>query len=191
MAQVLSVDEVLDSMTANRVNSKGEVIPNRFNKKEFTKLLKAMMNDPTLTAQVAKVSEGSLSKVEDIAVGESFRKWCRSLVEKAGIDPAESATVLSSDFTIDNAEGFYEFIATAIWLYMERGNMFQFIPKSDFNAASIGVKKVGKKTKSYHAKDIRTGQDLGEFETEYDEHRVLYVTKAGCPKWLQKRKKLK
>lgn len=189
MATKLSVNEVLDSMTATKVNKDGEIIPNRFNKKDFTKLLKAMMNDPKLTTEVAKVQKKELQGAEEIAVGEGFRKWCRNLVEKAGIDPNESAVVMTDEFQIDNADGIYDFIATALWLYMERGNLFQLMPKDDFQAAQIGVKTVKEKTREYEASNPKTREKLGVYEQTNAKHRELYVKDAGCPSWLQKKKK--
>lgn len=187
----MSVEEVLDTMTASKTNKDGEVIHNRFNKKEFTKLLKAMMNDPGLKTTVAKVSKGELESVEELAVGEGFRKWCRSLVEKAGIDANESAVVMTDDFSIDNAEGIYEFIATAIWLYMERGNLFQFIAKEDCNAVSIGVKSVPKKVTEREENNPSTGEKIGPFRRTSEAHREVFLKNASCPKWLKKREKLK
>lgn len=185
----LTLSEVLDSMTATKTNKDGEIIYNRFNKKEFNKLLKAMMNDPQLKTQVAKVSKGALESVDEIAVGEGFRKWCRNLVEKAGIDSSDSEVVMTEDFVIDNVDGIYEFIATAIWLYMERGNMFQFIAKEDCNAASIGVKSVKKKVTEREESNPSTRESLGVFTRTSEAHREIFLKNAGTPKWLKRREK--
>lgn len=190
MAKV-SVNDVLDTMTASKTNKDGEVIHNRFNKKEFNKLLKAMMNDPELKTQVANVSKGTLESVEEIAVGEKFRKWCRSLVEKAGIDSSDSEVVMTDAFEIDNVDGIYEFIATAIWLYIERGNLFQLMQKDDCNGASIGLKTVTKKITEREAKNPSTRESLGTFRQTNEEHREVFIKNAGTPKWLKKREKLK
>ena len=185
----VTVDEVLAEMTAS-VNEKGEIVNKSFNKKNFTKLLKAMMNDPELKTQVANVKNGELVSVDEIAVGQEFRNWVRKVVEKAGVDHNDSEVVTTDAFEIDSAEGIYDFIATAIWLYIEKGNMFSLMPKENFGNVSFGVKKVPKKVKQQESRNPMTGEKLGMFEHTYDEHLELVVKNGGCPKWMKKRKKL-
>ena len=190
MAARLTVEEVLAQMEAKRDDEGNIKTFNQFNKKNFTKLLKAMMNDPSLTTQVAKVTKGQLESVEEIAVGSDFRNWCRKLVEKAGVDPNESQVVMTKDFQIDSADGLYEFFATAVWLYMEKGNLFQLLPKEDCKAASFGVKKV-KANKTVRAtRNPITGEDNGTFEFSEEDHREMFVKNAGCPDYLKQRKKV-
>lgn len=188
MAKVLTVNEVLEEIKAKE-NSRGTVVLNRFNKKKFEKLMKAMINDPEFATQVAVVKKGELETVEDIKVSASFRKFIQHVVEKAGVDKSESSKVLDSTFTVDKVEGMYEFFATAMYLYMEQGNKFDLLPKQDFKG-SLYIKnnKPSKKvSKAYHPK---TRDFLGEFETERDSHRSLGI-KSACPSYLKKRKKVK
>lgn len=185
---ILTVEEVLTEIKASK-NDAGKTVLNRFNKKKFEKLLKAMANDANFKTQVAVVKKGELDSVEDIAVSEGFRKFCKHVVEKAGVDKAESPKVLTSDFTVDNMEGLYEFFATAIYLYMEAGNRFDLISKEDFKGSLfIRENAPSKRTqKIFHPK---TREDLGVIEIEKTSHRSLGV-KSACPSYLKKRKKIK
>lgn len=186
--QVLKVTEVLEEIKASE-NEAGKRVINRFNKKRFEKLLKAMANDPNFTTQVAIVKKGELETVEEIAVSEGFRKFCKHIVEKAGVDKAESPKVLTEDFTLDTMDGMYEFFATAVYLYMDAGNRFDLLPKEDFKGSLfIRENKPSKRVqKIFHPK---TREDLGVIEIEKDTHRSLGV-KSACPSYLKKRKKIK
>lgn len=187
MSKVVSVQEVLAEIEAKK-NEKGKVVPNRFNKQKFEKLLKAMFNDAKFTTQVAKVSKGNLESVEEIEVSQGFRKFCKKVCEKAGIDKAESEKLLSADFTIDNAEGIYEFFATAMYLYMDKGNKFDLLQKDDFKG-SIYVKDVDGKEGEW--KDVfhpRTREPLGKSKVNTKKHKVLGI-KSGCPSFLKDRLK--
>ena len=81
----LKLKDVLETMTA-QTKEDGSIITNRYNKKNFEKVLTAMTSDPEFTFQVNKISKGELQSVEDIAVGHNFRNWCKKLVEAAGVD---------------------------------------------------------------------------------------------------------
>lgn len=185
---ILTVDEVLAEIRAKR-NEKGNVILNRFNKKKFNKLMKAMINDPNFKTTVAVVKKGELESSEDIQVSEAFRKFCKHIVEKAGLDKAESPKVMTSEFTVDTVEGLYEFFATAMYMYMEEGNKFDLLPKEDFRGSLfIKENKPSKRTqKVFHPK---TRESLGVLEIEKETHRSLGI-KSTCPSYLKKRKKIK
>lgn len=184
MAKVMSVQEALDSMKG-KVNESGKRTINRFNKKNFTTLMVAMANDMDFTAKVAKVSKGELASVEDVMVTKEFRKWCKKLVEKAGIDKAESERVLSPDFVIDNMDGLYEFFATAVYEYINAGNQFDLLPTEDFKGG-IYLKDVEESEKIAEAFDPKDHHSLGKFKTTKKKHKVLGV-KSGCHSYLKSR----
>lgn len=186
MSKIISVDEVLKEMTATR-NEKGNFNYNRFNKKNFEKLMKTMLNDPNFKTEVAHVKKGELESVEEIEVSKGFRKFCQHIIEKSGVDKQESERILSEEFTFDNVSGLYEFFATAIYLYIEQGNKFDFIPKKDFKG-SIYIKDVDKSSKTTSAYSPQTRDYLGDFEITKDKHKVL-VVKSSCPAYLKKRTK--
>ena len=186
MSKIVTVDEVLAEMQASKKEN-GNVIYNRFNKKNFEKLMKAMLNDINFTTQIARVKNGELASVEDIEVSKGFRKFCRRVIEKSGIDKTESERIMTDEFVFDNVEGLYEFFATAMYLYIQAGNRFDLIPKKNFKG-SIALKKVGKSTKTAEAFSPQTRESLGFFETTKDAHEEL-VVKTGCPAYLKKRMK--
>jgi hypothetical protein len=184
----LTVDEVLAEMTASHKED-GAFNYNRFNKKNFEKLMTAMLNDPKFTTKVAKAKQGELETVEEIEVSKKMRKYFRKIIEKAGIDKAESERIMGDDFKFDNVDGWYEFIATAIYLYMQAGNRFDLLPKEDFKG-SICMKRVKKSSKTSASHHPQTREYLGDFETTKEEHSEL-TCKSSCPKWLTTRKKVK
>ncbi len=183
---IVTVDEVLAEMTASE-NEKGNFNYNRFSKKNFNKLLKTVINDVNFKTTVAHVKKGELESVEEIEVSKDFRKFVKKILEKFGVDKSESEKILSEDFQIDNVDGLYEFIATVIYLYIERGNQFAFLDKEDFKG-SIGIKKNKKSTKTVSSHSPQTGEFLGDFEITKDDHKTL-VVKSTCPKYLKKRQK--
>ena len=187
MSKIITVQEVLEEMKATKKEN-GKFNYNRFNKKNFDKLIKAILNDINFKTTVAQVKKGELDSVEEIEVTKGFRQFCKRIIEKAGVDKAESERILSEEFTIDNVNGLYEFIATVIYLYIEQGNRFDFLPKEDFKG-SICIKEVPKSTKTSAAYSPQTREYLGDYEVEKGSHKVLCV-KSSCPSYLRKRKKV-
>lgn len=185
--KVLTVEEALAEMKAKTKN--GKTIVNRFNKKNFTKLLTALANDVEFTTEVAKIKKGDLDTVEEIMVSKEFRKWCKSLLEKAGMDKSESVKILDKSFIIPSMDGMYEFFATALYEYMGAGNQFEFLPKKDFNG-KIYLKDVDDKTTITDAHSPQDRSYLGTYETKKKKHKEV-ASKSSCPSWLQERKKIK
>lgn len=188
MSKIMTVEEALASMKGKE-NEKGEVVINRFNKKNFNTLMVAMANDINFKNELAKVKKGELDEVEDIMVTKGFRKWCKQLVENAGVDKAESERIMSEDFKIDNMDGLYEFFATAIYKYMEAGNRFDFIPTPVFKGG-IYIKDVEEKSKEQDAFSPKDRTYLGRYKTTKKKHKELGM-KSGCPSFLQERIKVK
>ena len=169
--KVLKVSEVLDEIAAKK-NEDGEIIYNRFNKKAFNKLLKAMLNDAEFKTTVANVKKSSLESVDEIAVSQGFREFVRKVLEKIGVDSAESKVVLSNDFTFDDVDGLYEFFATAIYLYIEKGNRFDLLPKEDFKG-SIYLIDVDETSTVSEAISPQTRESLGTYQTTKKKHKKL------------------
>lgn len=185
---VISVNDVLAEMTAQR-KPDGGFVYSRFNKKNFEKLMKTMLNDVEFTTQVAHAKKNSLDSVEEIQVTKEFRKFCKKIIEKAGVDKAESERILTDEFTIDSVNGLYEFFATAMYLYIEQGNRFDLLPKKDFKG-SIALKEVNKSSKTSSSHHPKTREYLGDYETTKEAHKILAV-KSSCPSYLKSRKKVK
>ena len=184
---IVSVEEVLNEMSAKRKED-GDFNYNRFNKKHFEKLMKAMLNDPNFKTKVVHAKNKEIESIEEIEVSKEFRKFCKRIIEKAGVDKAESERILSEEFTFDNVSGLYEFFATALYLYIEKGNRFDLLPKEDFKG-SIKIKEVKKSSKVSSARSPQTKEYLGDFEVTKESHKVLSV-KSSCPDWLKSRRKV-
>ena len=187
MAKIMTVEEALNTMRA-KANAKGKVTINRFNKKNFNTLMTALANDIEFKTQVAKVKKGELDSLEDIMVTKEFRKWCKKLVERMGVDKTESEKVLTADFTIPDMEGLYEFFATALYEYMNAGNQFELLPKNDFKGL-IYLKDVDEKTTTSDAYSPQDRSYLGTFETTKKKHKEV-AAKSSCPAFLTTRKKV-
>lgn len=182
-----TVNEVLSEMSA-KTNGNGKVVINRFNKKNFVKLMTAIANDVEFKAELAKSKKGELEGVEDIMVTKGFRQWCKSLLEKAGVDKNESVRVLDGEFQIPSMEGLYEFFATALYEYINAGNQFDLIPNKDFKG-SIYLKDIDEKTTVADAHSPQDRSYLGTYKTTKKKHKELAV-KSTCPPWLAERIKV-
>jgi hypothetical protein len=190
MAKVMTVAEAIESMKATKTNKKGELVVNRFNKRNFNALMVALANDVNFTTQIAKAKKGTDEvELEDIMVTKDFRKWCKKLVEKMGVDSSESERIMTDEFLIENMDGIYEFFCTALYMYMDCGNRFDLPCKEDFKGGFY-LKVVPETTKISDAKNPGDGSLLGTFEVTKGKHKELKV-KTGCPSYLQKRKKVK
>jgi hypothetical protein len=187
MAKIMTVQEALDSMSAKK-NANGKIVINRFNKKNFNTLMLAMANDVNFKTEMAKVKKGELDSVEDVMVTKGFRQWCKTLIEKAGVDKSESVRVLDDEFVIPNMEGLYEFFASALYEYINAGNQFDFIPTKEFKGG-IYIKNIDEKTTVADAHSPQDRSYLGTFETTKKKHKELGV-KTGCPAFLQSRKRV-
>lgn len=191
MAKIMTVQEALASMQA-KTNEKGTKVLNRFNKKSFNTLMLAMANDVDFTTKVAKKVKNEDGtdgvELEDVMVTKEFRKWCKKLAENAGIDKAESERIMTSDFTINDVEGLYDFFATALYEYMNAGNKFDFPSKEDFEG-SIFLKDMEETTKEYDGRNPKDGSFIGRFESKTKKHKVM-ATKSSCPSWLSEKRKI-
>lgn len=159
--------------------------PSRFSKKSFNKLLKAMANDFEFEELVAQVENGEYTGDSSYNPAKELRKWCRKVVEKAGIDKNESALVESADFVIDDVSGLHEYFAAALYEFMASGNKYSIIPKKDLNA-TMSFRKEPKKTKEIKARNPHTGEVMDPYNQETDEHRVLKASNK-VPKYLKHR----
>ena len=124
MAKVMTVEEALASMQPKKKKD-GEIIINRFNKRNFNNLMLAMINDVNFTHKVLKTNGGE-QVLQDVFVTKEFRKWCKKLIEKAGIDSNESQRILTDEFVFENIDGIYDFFTAAMYTYMAAGNRFDF-----------------------------------------------------------------
>lgn len=186
MSKIMTVAEAIESMTAKK-NAKGNTVLNRFSKKNFNNLMVAMANDVNFTEKVAKKA-GDSFEVVDIMVTKEFRKWCRKLLTKVGVDENDAEVVMSDDFKIDDMTPLYDFFASALHKYLEAGNKFDLHTHDDFEA-SISLVEVPEKKKKYAARNPLTGENLGNYENTIKKHKELRV-KSSAPDWLSSKRKI-
>lgn len=180
----------MDSKTVKdvlaEVSNEGE--GGRFSKKAFSKLLTAMANDPDFTAEVANIKKGEFLGYEEIAIGSEFRDWVKKVVEKAGLDSADSAVVTGADFKIPNMDWMYDFFAEAMWMYLEAGCRFDLHKKEDFKG-SLSISNVAAVKERKEVRKPGTKESLGLFDVDQKPYRKL-VASSGCPSYLRKRIKV-
>lgn len=179
--------EFLESITAPKKDN-GDFKYNRFNKKNFNGVVTSIINDTDYTLPVAKVKGDELDTVENVEVSKKFRKFIKQQAEQLGVDKAESEKVLSEEYQFKNADGLYELMSAAMIEYLERGNTFD-LPTTPNLKASLKVKNVKGSVTTAEAKDPKTKESLGWYETTKEDHEVLKVS-SSCPKFLKKRKKV-
>jgi len=180
-----TVNEVLTAIAA-KINEDGKKKLNQFSRSNFDRLINAAASDPEFTSQVAIIKKGEFAGYKDIACGKDFRKWLRSVVERAGIDRSESGVVEASDFPIGDMSWMYDMFAEVLWLYLE-GNKFSLPKKEDFDA-TLAIKDVEETVKTGEVR--KPGGDvIGTFETTKKSHKVL-VAKSKCPKYLVDRREV-
>lgn len=158
----------------------------RFSKESFNEQIKAILNDPDFKVDVVKSSklkeEGYT--VEQIAVSQQFRGFCKKLLEKFGVDKYESEKVLSEDFKFTNVDGLYEFMATCIYEYLDAGNTFNFIPRYGFKGSlELEEKPECEKVSTLTDKE----GNKKTYCTFFGKHKKLKAS-SGCPSYLKKKK---
>ena len=187
MAKVMTVEEALASMQPKKKKD-GEIIINRFNKRNFNNLMLAMINDVNFTHKVLKTNGGE-QVLQDVFVTKEFRKWCKKLIEKAGIDSNESQRILTGEFVIENIDGIYDFFTAAMYTYMAAGNRFDFPATEDFRGGII-IKDIPEQTKVTDAYNPKDHSYLGKYETTKKKHKVLRA-KSTCPTFLSSKRLIK
>ena len=186
MAQILTVEEALASMQAKK-NKKGDIIINRFNKRNFNTLMLALANDIDFASEFARIKNGDVD-LEEVMVTKKFRKWCKRLVEKMGIDKSESERIMTSEFTIDNIDGIYEFFTEAVYLYMKAGNRFDLPSKKGFQGG-IYLKDIPEKETVSESKNPQTGESLGKYKRKKKAHTEL-KSRSTTPGYLTEKYKI-
>lgn len=168
-----------------KVRPDGRIVINRFSEKNFKGLMKAMINDLEFTRMVAQIKGGEVASVEEVCPAVELRNFLRRILEKAGIDKAESAKILEESFKVDNVDGLYDFMDAAIMTYMECGNRFDFKTTEDFKGGMY-LKHFDETETTQRQINPRTKEDMGLYKTTKKAHKKLFA-KSSCPAYLSKR----
>lgn len=181
MAVNESVKEVLERITPGKADT-----TNRFSRKSFNDLLKAMLNDPEFAEDVAVVKGKELKEVRQVFVTKDFRKFLRKVLEKAGMDKADSGVVMDPTFTIDNVDGFYEFIDAVLYEYMNAQNKFEFQQREDFRGG-MTIKKKKASSRIAEARNPKDGTTIGKYRYDTKAYKTL-VASSPAPEYLKSKK---
>ena len=182
-----SIEEALEDVKAKK-NANGNIVINRFSKKKFNALALAVANDVNYKSEVAKVIDGQPS-IEEVMVTKGFRKFCKKLLQSAGVDKSEAVRVEDGDFKIESIDGLYEFFTEVMYLYMNAGNKFDLPTREDFQG-SLMIKEIGESKSTYEAFNPKDRTPLGKYEKTNKKHKELKA-RSTTPKWLSKKRKLK
>lgn len=161
----------------------------RFSKEQFNQQIKDILNNPDYKVDVVKVSKAKAEGYDttEVAVTQDFRKFCKRLLEKFGVDKFESEKVLSSEFQFTNVDGLYEFMCACIYEYIDNGNKFDFVPRQGFKG-SLELVDVEEKVKT--SKLRNKNGDLKCYETLMKAHKKLKAS-GGCPSYLKEKRELR
>lgn len=176
-----SVKEVLGEITPEKGTG-------RFSKKAFNELVDALVNDTEFAAKVAVTKNKELAEVKEVFVGKEFRKFLKRILEKAGVDKADASIVMDPSFEIDNVDGMYELISTAIYEYMDAGNRFEFLPREDFRG-SLTLRQKPESTETRRVRNPQTKEDLGLWENTTKAYKVLAAS-SPAPDYLRTRRRV-
>lgn len=179
------MSDVLKELEAKK-NAKGEVILNKFNKKNFNKVVLAMLNDPDYADKIVKKESEDGPTYEEILVSKNFRKWLKDIVKSLGVDSKELGILDTYEFK--NVDGMYDLVMAAAYEYMKVGNKFD-IPSHENFKGSIYVKDVPASKKVVEARNPADGTRLGIYETTYKPYKQLAI-KSSAPKYAKTKKKL-
>lgn len=177
-------DEVFNEIKGSVSVSKSGKVKKTFSHTDFDRLLKAFLNDPEYTTQVASTKKGDVV-YKDVKPVEMFRGMVKRVLIDFGVDKQEAEN-MASKYQFINVDGMYEVISEIIYMYMQANKKFDFMPKKDFNG-SLTLKSVEKSKGTYSS--IRKKGDTTPPETftvETDSHFIL-EKRSKAPKWLKRK----
>ena len=126
--------------------------------------------------------------LEEVMPTKKFRKWCKKLVEKMGVDKSESEKIMTNEFLIENMDGLYDFFTEAVYLYMTAGNRFDLPSRNGFQGG-IYLKDIPEKTSVSETKNPQTHESMGKYERTKKAHKELKV-KSSCPSYLSSKRRI-
>lgn len=177
-------DEVFNEIKSNVSVSKSGKPKKTFSMTDFNKLLKAFMNTPDYSMEVAGTKDGEMVTKTIYPVKE-FRKFVERVLADFGVD-AQERKKMESEYDFSNPEAFYHFMSEFLMVYMSAGKKFDFPTKKNFSG-SISLKDVEESIGTY--KPIAKKGDNSpkeSFQIKTGAHMIL-EKKSKAPKWLKKK----
>lgn len=165
------------------VSASGKVVKT-FSRSDFDKLAKAFVNEVGYTTETVSMRGGELQRKEVTPV-KAFRGMIQAILRDFGVDKAEAERVMDETYTIKSVNGLYEFVSELIYVYMDAGKKFEFMPKEDF-VGNISLDDVEEETdKEYRIKKSDGTENV--YYVTKQKHKVLNK-KSKCPQWKKSKK---
>lgn len=177
--------EVKAELKANVKRGKNGNIIHSFSKTDFNELINALINDVDYQMETVKIVDGQLTDFSAPIVKEVREKLLIPVLMKAGVDRNE-ATEIASTFRYSNSQTtcLYDFIADALYQYMDAGKKFNFPNRYDFNG-SIHLKDVEEEVVERDVRDIKDHRTIiGHKKEKRNSHKTI-VKKSSCPLWMR------
>ena len=177
--------EAKESLAKNiKKGKKGNKIKS-FSKTDFNTLINAMLNDPAYEMESVKIVDGQLTNVSTAVVRELREKFITPILIEAGIDKEDAAKIAAGyKFTSAQTSMMYEFIADAIYQYIDADKKFNFPNRTNFTG-SIYLKENDETTVERDIRDIKDRKSIiGHKKEKRAAHKTI-VKKSTCPNWLR------
>lgn len=177
--------DVKKELIAGVKKSKSGAPIHSFSKSDFNTLINAMLNDPTYEMETVKMEDGKLVNVTTPVVRELREKFIKPILVDFGV-PKTDAERIADDYTFKSSQTavLYNFIADAIYQYMDAGKKFNFPNRKDFSG-SVNIQEIDEKVVERDLRDIKDrSKVIGHKKEKRDKHKVL-VKKSVCPTWMR------
>ena len=184
------LEDVADLFVAPKKNKNGKSVKQRFNKKKFSMLCTALANDVNFTETIIKTSNGKIIDTEEILVSKQFRKFCKLICERMGVDKHDSEKIMSEEFAFAPSEMklLYEPMAAAIQEFISRDQYFEFLPTKNFKG-SIFMDDVPESETISEVFSPKDRKSLGKRKTKKQAYTKLGV-KSTCPSYCKETTKI-
>lgn len=156
-----------------------------FSRTDFNDMLNAMLNDPSYEMEFVKIVDGKLTSVTQPVIREFREKFITPILVEAGV-PKDDAAKLAAEyhFRSNQTSMMYEFIADAIYQYMDADKKFNFPSRKDFTG-SIYLKDNEEAMVERDIRDIKDHKTIiGHKKEKRSAHKTI-VKKSTCPSWLR------
>ena len=175
--------EVKEELIANVKRGKNGNVIHSFSKTDFNELINAMINDPEYQMETVKTVDGQITDFSTPVVREVREKMLIPVLIKAGVDKADAASIAETFRYSNNQTGcLYDFIADALYQYMDAGKKFNFPNRRDF-IGSIHLKDVDEEIVERDIRDIKDPKTItGHKKEKRGKHKTI-VKKSSCPAW--------
>ena len=180
-----SFKEAKETLSANIKRGKSGNKIRSFSRTDFNDMVNAMLNDPSYEMESVKVVDGKLTEVSTPVVRELREKLIVPLLTEAGVDKTEAQRIANEyHFKNPQTSSMYEFVADAVYQYMDADKKFNFPNRKDFTG-SIYLKENEPTTVERDVRDIKDHKTIiGHKKEKRAAHKTI-VKKSTCPAWLR------